>query len=930
MVQVLIVDDERSIRVTLSEFLKNEDYEVNVASDADQALEMLTAENYDVVVTDIIMPRITGVKLLKSIKETAPRVQVIMMTGEPTIETASEAVRTGAFDYLTKPIGREELVKTVANAVKIKTLDDERLRLEDENQQYQEHLEELVGERTQALRESNEQFRRAVVDSPVPIMIHDEDDNILQISKGWTEYSGYLLEDISTMSDWTEKAYGSSIGKEKAYINKLFEINETVEEGEWTITAKDGSKRIWEFKTTPLGKNARGRRLVQSMAVDITERKQAEAQLKLQSHALESAANAIIITDTEGAIEWVNPAFSALTGYSAEEVLGQNPRILKSGQNEPELYKKLWDTISSGEAWRGKIVNKHKDGTLYPEEMTIVPLVSEDGKINNFVAVKEDISERVQAQVTVQQYTSQLETLNTVTAALSTSLESEKVLDLILTQIGYVIPFDSGAIFLYEKDGLRVVADFGITPSSKGQIFPSENKLFKEIQEMQKPLALNDLDGDTRFENCGRSATLGSWMGVPLFVRDTLIGILTLDSTQSDAYSPEQADLALSFASQAAQAIENAQLFQKATQRLERMDTLRKIDQAITSGLGLNVTLNILLDQLREKLAVDAAAVLLYEKKGQILSFFEGQGFQTAWIRETNLLLGQGYAGKVALDRRDIFIQDLDQSKIRALKPDKINEEDFVSYYGVPLIAKDQLIGVLEIFHRSLLNPSDEWISFLQTLAEQAAIAIDNITLHSDLQISNKNLSLAYDATIEGWAKALELRDMEAEGHSRRVVNITIELAKTLGYSEENLAHIRRGALLHDIGKMGVPDSILQKPGKLTESEWQVMRKHPVFAYKWLSSIDYLEPALDIPYCHHEKWDGTGYPRGLVGEQIPLNARIFAVVDVWDALRSERPYKKAWSQEKTLAYIQAESAKHFDPQVVDAFIKYLDEGGGKY
>ena len=660
---------------------------------------------------------------------------------------------------------------------------------------------------------------------------------------------------------------------------------------------------------------------------DITERKQAEAQLKLQSHALESAANAILVTDTEGTIQWVNPAFSALTGYSSEEVLGQNPRVLKSGQHDAAFYKNLWDTIGSGEIWRGEIINRHKDGVLYPEEMTIAPLVSDDGKINNFIAVKEDISERVRSQVALQQYTNQLETLYTVTAALSTSLELDKVLELILAQIGYVIPFDSGAIFLHEKDGLHVVAEFGITPSLKGIKFPAENKLFQEIWETKKPLIVNNLAGDSRFQNWGMSANLGSWMGVPLFVRDTLIGNLTLDSVQPDAYSLEQANLALSFASQAAQAIENARLFQEATQRLERMNAVRKIDKAIINNIDLNVTLNIVLDQLREKLEVDAAAVLLYEKKGQVLGFFQGRGFQSTWIQEINLLLGQGFAGKVALDRRDLFIQDLNRSEIRALRPEKIKEENFISYYGIPLIAKEQLIGVLEIFHRSLLNPDSEWVSFLQTLAGQAAIAIDNITLYSDLQSLNTQLSLAYDATIEGWADALELKDMETEGHSRRVVETTIGLARTLGYSVENLAHIRRGALLHDIGKMGVPDAILQKPGPLTESEWQVMREHPVYAYKWLSSIDYLKPALNITYCHHEKWDGTGYPRGLAGEKIPLDARIFAIVDVWDALRSDRPYRKAWSQEKTLAYIQAESAKHFDPQVVAAFIKYLNESG---
>jgi len=230
---------------------------------------------------------------------------------------------------------------------------------------------------------------------------------------------------------------------------------------------------------------------------------------------------------------------------------------------------------------------------------------------------------------------------------------------------------------------------------------------------------------------------------------------------------------------------------------------------------------------------------------------------------------------------------------------------------------------VLEIFHRSALDPQPEWVDFLETLARQAAIAIDNITLFHDLQHSNLELTLAYDATIEGWARALELRDMETEGHSQRVVELTLQMAHKLGISAEELVHVRRGALLHDIGKMGIPDKILQKPGPLTEEEWQAMRQHPVYAFEWLSSIEFLRPALDIPYCHHEKWDGSGYPRGLQAEQIPLPARIFAVIDVWDALNSDRPYRQAWPESKVMAYLQEQAGVHFDPQVVNAFIALL-------
>jgi len=195
----------------------------------------------------------------------------------------------------------------------------------------------------------------------------------------------------------------------------------------------------------------------------------------------------------------------------------------------------------------------------------------------------------------------------------------------------------------------------------------------------------------------------------------------------------------------------------------------------------------------------------------------------------------------------------------------------------------------------------------------------------SNLERAHTELKAAYDATIEGWSRAMDLRDRETEGHTQRVTKFTLKLAEaTEMLNQEELVHIRRGALLHDMGKLGVPDSILHKPATLTDDEWELMRKHPQFAYDMLYPIEYLRPALDIPYCHHEKWDGTGYPRGLKSDHIPLAARIFAVVDVWDALTSDRPYRAALGQEEVLEYIKNQSGIHFDPQVVVLFFSVVE------
>ncbi|MCJ7624971.1 MAG: HD domain-containing protein, partial [Anaerolineaceae bacterium] len=276
-----------------------------------------------------------------------------------------------------------------------------------------------------------------------------------------------------------------------------------------------------------------------------------------------------------------------------------------------------------------------------------------------------------------------------------------------------------------------------------------------------------------------------------------------------------------------------------------------------------------------------------------------------------------------ALGREMVCFPDLQDAEDVFLASSELADEEFVSYYAMPLIAKGVLKGVLEIFHRNPLSPDNEWLDFLKTLAGQAAIAIDNASMFNDLQQSNIELTLAYNSTLEGWARALELRDDETEGHSRRVTDLTILLAAKLGLDDEALGHVRRGALLHDIGKMGTPDSILHKPGPLSEDEWKIMHQHPLAAYHLLQPIPFLEPALDIPYCHHEKWDGSGYPRGLKGEEIPLTARIFAVVDVWDALLSKRPYRDAWPEERVRRHIQEQAGSHFDPEVVKVFLQIV-------
>jgi PAS domain S-box-containing protein len=353
--------------------------------------------------------------------------------------------------------------------------------------------------------------------------------------------------------------------------------------------------------------------------------------------------------------------------------------------------------------------------------------------------------------------------------------------------------------------------------------------------------------------------------------------------------------------------------------QLQRLAALRAIDMAITTSFDLHVTLSLLLDQGLPQLDANAAAILQFNPHLQVLEYVAGRGFRNTAVNRARLRLGEGPAGRAALERRNVHVPRLADEMASFAR--RFGGEMFTSYYALPITSKGNLKGLLEIFHHAPFAPDTDWIDFAETLAGQAAIAMDNVSLFEGLERSNIELAVAYDTTLEGWSRALDLRDKETEGHSERVTDLTLRLGRALGLDEAELAHMRRGALLHDIGKMGIPDSILLKAGPLTPEEWEIMRLHPAYAYELLSPIAFLRPALDIPHCHHEKWDGTGYPRGLKGEQIPLAARIFAVVDVWDALCCDRPYRPAWPHDIVRTHIQGLIGSHFDPKVTVQFLK---------
>ena len=360
-----------------------------------------------------------------------------------------------------------------------------------------------------------------------------------------------------------------------------------------------------------------------------------------------------------------------------------------------------------------------------------------------------------------------------------------------------------------------------------------------------------------------------------------------------------------------------------ATHRLANIRALHEIGMAVSYHFELDKMLDVFLERLISRLGVDGADVFLIDEERSVLRFAHGKGIVTGEMDFRELPMEGTIPSSVASSGKP-YSGPLDTSsnpecpRLKNLIDMKVKD-----YHAVPLETRGKILGVLETFDMMQIHRDSEWNDFLQMLAAQASLAIDVALMIDNLKDSNRKIAEAYDQTLEVLVGTLEMRDMNTKKHSRRVADLTVWLAEKMGASEEEIENMYRGALLHDIGKISIPDSVLLKEGPLSEDEWKVMKTHPTTAYEVLSQVEYLRPSLDIPYCHHERWDGSGYPRGLKGEEIPLAARIFAVVDVYDALTSDRPYRKAWSKEKTVEYLLENSGKLFDPAVIEKFLEIL-------
>jgi PAS domain S-box-containing protein len=618
----------------------------------------------------------------------------------------------------------------------------------------------------------------------------------------------------------------------------------------------------------------------------------------------------------DGKLTFANRAFCDFFSLEQESISGSSIYKILPKSRFNRIFKRVPRADDHRPAESFEQEHVYKDGSQRWLQWKSRVIFSEKGEFSEIQSVGRDITEQ-------QLRHREMELIGRISSATRFTHSTQDMLDEVLDKICETIPMDALGFSLYGSKGESMTMDYvrGIWSKYVHTEIPIDHKVIGELFRTRGIYLNNRFNQSSSHPVTNLTRDLTAVAGIPLVAEDTPIGMLWLG--KKSIISDEDVRLIQSVGNITANGLHRINLFEKTQERLRRLTTLKTIDLAITSTVDLKVILDILIDQIVNQLGVDAASIWLFDPITQLLEYRAGRGFQSSHFKNYRLRLGESHAGRVALERKREIVQNLDEINDSMTEFYRKLGEQFTSFIAIPLIAKGQVKGVMEIFTKHRLNVDAEWLEFLDSLAGQAAIALDNATMFERLQRSNIELSMAYDATIDGWARALEMRDQETIGHTRRVADLTISLVKLLNNEKLEIEPVRRGVMLHDIGKMGIPDRILLKKGRLTQEEWKIMRMHPTYAYDMLHSVPNLRKLVDIPYCHHERWDGTGYPRGLKAEEIPLEARIFTIVDVWDAIRSDRPYRPAWPEQRAADYLKAESGKQFDPKLVQLFIDNL-------
>lgn len=632
---------------------------------------------------------------------------------------------------------------------------------------------------------------------------------------------------------------------------------------------------------------------------DTTTRKRAEESLR-ESEAkyrllAENSSDVIARLSLDLRCLYVSPACRTLLGYLPEELIGRSTRDFLHEDDLPIVETALREIERETDGFTLTYRIRHKQGHYIWMEGTTRPILDpQTRKLVEIHSSSRDVTSRKRAEEALRESEARLQSI------LDTSIAVAFVKDL------------EGRYVLVNRKWTELFSQ-----TTEEVLGKTDRDFFAE--EEAASFRENDLrviESGTTLETEER-VTIGGETRTYLSVKSPLCdasgSIYAVCGISTDITERKRAEE------------EIRSLNDRLAKRLRRVESLHRIDESIAGGNDRKRTLELIAEAAIRELGADAAVIHLFDETLQV---FEREVFSGSLLPIANRLRQKAencLTGRAAGQKSAFWIADLNTANCACRDAAGLAEAGFRFYFGIPLLAKGRVKGVLELLDTGTIEPDQEWLSFAEALAGQAAVAVENAVLLQGLRGAHAELASAYEATIEGWGRALDMRDKETEGHSRRVTEMTAAVARLMGVNPDELIHIRRGALLHDIGKMGIPDSILLKPGPLTDDEWRVMRRHPDLAAEMLWPIEFLRPAIDIPRFHHEKWDGTGYPHGLKGNEIPLSARIFAAVDIWDALSHARPYRAAWPADRVREHLASLSGNHLDPEVVRVFLGLLDD-----
>jgi len=621
--------------------------------------------------------------------------------------------------------------------------------------------------------------------------------------------------------------------------------------------------------------------------------------------------------DTEWTMEYLSAGFSALTGYDPEDFIQNKKRTFNQiihADDRERIWQEIQRAIKKHQRFQleYRIMTSDQQERWVWEQGNAVKCDPKQIILEGFIS---DITEKKNREI-------QMSSLISIGAILRDTLHIEDFAKRILDVLMHFFQINDSVFFTlsHQGDRIRAVSSNGEFKFNIGQEISLENCISKTAIEKKEIVTIDQLPEGEKLCESFKIQTTPYIAFIPLSAQMKVLGLLVIGRQKPFAQPDLKAFEAI--ADMLAYALERSDLYQKTERQLKRLESLHAIDQAITSIFDIKVVNKILLDQTRKELKADAADILLLNPALNMLEYSARSGFIEQRMRPDRIALTTSLAGQVLLENKAIACPDLHTNPAGSLSSD-IQIEKFQAYFANPLSVKGAAIGVIETFFRNPFYPDQEWLSFFEALSTQAAVAHDAHRQYADLQKLQQSVSSSFKSTLETWSQSLELHALEVPGHIQRVVKESLHLAELVGIPQDQLPNIEYGALLHDIGKLGVMDQILRKKGSLTDEEWKEIKCHPQIARDLLSNVKILKDALDIPYSHHENWDGSGYPQGLKGEQIPLPARIFAVVETFDALISDQPYRQAWSRQAAIQYLRDQRGKKFDPSVVDTFLSHL-------